>query len=110
MSCPTFQHNNIWGIIEYALRAFLSAHRVGGVIANRNSASMRAPPASPDAAFWRAEVFSRIDKSESIMHVVPDLDAEMVSPNDTAEQLGKNLDSPPKVVAGFSLPVSELFE
>ncbi|MCU1275312.1 MAG: hypothetical protein JWO48_2743 [Bryobacterales bacterium] len=148
VSCPTFQHNDIRGIIEHALRTFLAAHRVGRVIAEQELRLDEDSVRRPDVAFWRAEAFSRIDKSKSIMAVVPDLVAEIVSPNDTAEQLmhkvdqfiaagcqcvwviypaerkvhayepndqvrvlgvGKNLEAP-KVLAGFSLPVSELFE
>jgi Uma2 family endonuclease len=148
VSCPTFQHNDIRGIIEHALRAFLRAHHVGRVIAKQEFRLDQDTVRRPDVAFWRAEAFSRIDKSKSIMDVVPDLIAEIVFSNDTAEQLmrkvdqflaagcqciwviypverkvlvyepddqvrvlgvGKNLEAP-KVLAGFSLAVLELFQ
>jgi Uma2 family endonuclease len=148
VSCPTFQHSDIRGIIEHVFRTFLAAHRVGRVIAEQEFRLDEGTVRRPDVAFLRAEVASRIDQSKSILEVVPDLVAEIVSPNDTAEQLmckvdqfiaagcqcvwviypaerkvhvyepndqvrvlgiGKNLEAP-KVLAGFSLPVSELFQ
>jgi Uma2 family endonuclease len=148
VSCPTFQHNQIRGRLEASLRRLLAKTRIGEVVAEQEFRLDEDTIRRPDVAFLRAEVAVRIDPSKSILDFVPDLIAEIVSPNDTAEQLmrkvdqfiaagcqcvwviypaerkvlayepndqvrvlgvGKNLEGP-KVLAGFSLPVSELFQ
>ena len=130
------------------MRGFLAKRRIGEVVAEQEFRLDEDTVRRPDVAFLRAEVASRIEPSKSILDVVPDLVAEIVSPNDTAERLmrkvdqfllagcqcvwviypaerkvqayepndqvqvlgvGKNLEAP-NVLAGFSLPVSELFE
>jgi len=92
VACATYEHNEIRGVLEHALRAFLAAHRVGRVIAEQEFRLVGDTVRRPDVAFLRAEVASRIDKSKSILDVVPDLVAEIVSPNDTAQQLMRKVD------------------
>lgn len=148
VSCPTYQHNRIRGRLETTLNLFLAEHPDGEVVAEQEFRLDEDTVRRPDVAFLRTEVASRIDPSKSILDFVPDLVAEIVSPNDTAEQLMRKVDQflvagcqcvwviypaerkvqvyesndqlrvlgvrknleAPKVLAGFSLPVSELFE
>jgi len=88
----TYQHNEIRGILEHALRAFLAAHRVGAVIAEQEFRLGEDTVRKPDVAFIQLEKASQIDKTQSILEVVPDLIAEIVSPNDTAVQLMRKVD------------------
>jgi Uma2 family endonuclease len=100
VACATYEHNEIRGVLEHALRAFLAAHRVGRVIAEQEFRLVGDTVRRPDVAFLRAEVASRIDKSKSILDVVPDLVAEIVSPNDTAA-----IDAQGRPASGSGLPV-----
>ena len=91
VACASYEHNEIRGLLEHALRSFLAAHAVGRVIAEQEFRLGEDTVRRPDVAFLRAEMAARIDKSKSILGVVPDLVAEIVSPNDT-EQLMRKVD------------------
>ena len=92
VSCANYTHNRIRGKIETALNGFLSGHPVGEAVAEQEFRIGEDTVKRPDVAFLRAEVAARIEKSKSILAVVPDLVAEIVSPNDTAQQLMRNVD------------------
>jgi Uma2 family endonuclease len=92
VSSGNYQHNEIRGILEHSLCTFLSVHRVGAVIAEQEFRLGEDTVRKPDVAFMRFEKVSQIDKAKSILEVVPDLIAEIVSPNDTAAQLMRKVD------------------
>jgi Uma2 family endonuclease len=87
VACATYEHNQIRGCLETSLRVFLAGRQIGEAVAEQEFRLGEDTVRRPDVAFLRAEVASRIDKSKSILGVVPDLVAEIVSPNDTAQQL-----------------------
>ena len=88
----TYEHNRIRGKIETALNGFLAGRRIGEAVAEQEFRLGEDTVRRPDVAFLRAEAVSRIDKSKNILGVVPDLVAEIVSPNDTAQQLMRKVD------------------
>jgi Uma2 family endonuclease len=88
----TYQHNEIRGCLESSLRGFLDERRIGEAVAGQDFCLGEDTVRRPDVAFLRTEVASRIDPSKSILDFVPDLVAEIVSPNDTAEQLMRKVD------------------
>ena len=92
VACASYEHNRIRGKIETALNAFLSRHPVGEAVAEQEFRLGEDAVRRPDVAFLHVEVASRIDRSKSILGVVPDLVAEIVSPNDAAEQLMRKVD------------------
>jgi Uma2 family endonuclease len=89
VACATYEHNRIRGKIETALNGFLAGRRIGEAVAEQEFWLGEDTVRRPDVAFLRAEVASRIDKSKSIL---TDLVAEIVSPNDTAQQLMRKVD------------------
>ena len=92
VACATYEHNRIRGKIETALNGFLAGRRIGEAVAEQEFRLGEDTVRRPVVAFLRAEAVSRIDKSKSILGVVPDLVAEIVSPNDTAQQLMRKVD------------------
>ncbi len=92
LSGPNFEHNDIRGIIEHALRTYLGKERLGRVIAEQEFRLDSETVRRPDVAFLSAEAVARIDKSKSILDVIPELVAAVVSPNDTAEELMRKVD------------------
>ena len=101
VSAATYEHNRIRGALESALRVFLAAQRIGEAVAEQEFRLGPDTVRRPDVAFLRSETVARIDKSKSILEVVPDLVAEVVSPNDTAEKLMRKVDQ--FLAAGCSL-------
>jgi Uma2 family endonuclease len=87
VACATYEHNQIRGCLESSLRLFLTGRQIGEAVAEQEFRIGKDTVRRPDVAFLRAEVAARIDKSKSILAVVPDVVAEIVSPNDTAQQL-----------------------
>jgi Uma2 family endonuclease len=92
VACAAYAHNQIRGRLETSLRVFLTERRIGETVAEQEFRLGEDTVRRPNVAFLRAEVASRIDKSKSILAVVPDLVAEIVSPNDTAQQLMRKVD------------------
>jgi len=87
VACASYEHNQIRGCLESSLRVFLTGRRIGEAIAEQEFRLGQDTVRRPDVSFLRGEVASRIDKTKSILDIVPDLVAEIVSPNDTAQQL-----------------------
>ena len=85
VSGPSYQHNYIRDTIVWLLRSFLSGKRLGEVIAEQEFRIDHDTVRRPDVAFIRTEAVSRIDRSKSILDVIPHLVVEIVSPNDAAE-------------------------
>jgi len=92
VSSGNYQHNQIRGRLETSLRLFLAERRIGEVVAEQEFRLGEDTVRKPDVAFMRFEKASQIDKAKSILEVVPDLIAEIVSPNDTAAQLMRKVD------------------
>jgi Uma2 family endonuclease len=92
VACAAYEHNRIRGKIETRLNLFLAEHPLGEAVAEQEFRFGKDTVRRPDVAFLRAEAASRIDKTKSILTVVPDLVAEIVSPNDTAQQLMRKVD------------------
>ena len=87
VSGPNFEHNEIRDAIVSELRSFVRKQRLGKTVAEQEFRIAQETVRRPDVAFLRSEVAASIDKSKSILDCVPDLVIEIVSPNDTAEQL-----------------------
>ncbi len=92
VSGPSYQHNDIRDAILTALRTFLREHRLGKAVAEQEFRIAEETVFRPDVAYLRQEVVARIDKSKSILSVVPDLAVEVISPSDTAERLMRRID------------------
>jgi Uma2 family endonuclease len=92
VSAPSYEHNRIRDGIVTALNNFLVEHAVGEAVAEQEFRITEDTVRRPDIGFLRREVAARIDKAKSILHVVPDLVVEIVSPSDTAEQLMRKVD------------------
>lgn len=87
VSGPNFEHNDIRGIIEHVFRSYLAKQRLGRVIAEQEFRLDSDTVRRPDVAFLSVETLARFDKTKSILDIVPDLVAEVVSPSDAAEDL-----------------------
>jgi len=87
VSWPNFEHNDIRDAILAELRIFVRKQRLGKAVAEQEFRIAQGTVRRRDVAFLRSEIAARIDKSKSILDCVPDLVIEIVSPNDTAEQL-----------------------
>ena len=92
VSGPSYQHNRIRGKLETALNVFLANRRLGEVIAEQEFRIDQDTVRRPDVAFIRSEAASRIDRSKSILDVIPLLVVEIVSPNDAAEYVMRKVD------------------
>jgi Uma2 family endonuclease len=92
VSSGNYQHNQIRGRLEASLRVFLAKRQIGEVVAEQEFRLGEDTVRKPDVAFLRAAKVSQIDKSKSILEVVPDLIAEIVSPNDTAQRLMRRVE------------------
>ena len=87
VSGPNFEHNDIRGIIEHAFRSYLAKQRLGRVIAEQEFRLDSDTVRRPDVAFLSAETSARFDKTKSILEIVPDLVAEVVSSSERADEL-----------------------
>ena len=92
VSGPSYQHNYIRDTIVWLLRSFLSSKRLGEVIAEQEFRIDRDTVRRPDVAFIGSEAVSRIDRSKSILDVIPHLVVEIISPNDAAEYVMRKVD------------------
>ena len=82
VSGPSYQHNYIRDTIVWLLRSFLSGKQLGEVIAEQEFRINRDTIRRPDVAFLRSEAVSRIDRSKSILDIIPNLVVEIVSPSE----------------------------
>lgn len=87
VSGPNYQHNRVRDKVITALNNFIDAAKIGEAVAEQEFRIAQDTVRRPDVAFLRSGVAARIDKSKSVVDCVPDLVIEIVSPNDTAEQL-----------------------
>jgi len=87
VSGPNYQHNRVRDKVITALNNFIDAAKIGEAVAEQEFRIAQDTVRRPDVAFLRSGVAGRIDKSKSVVDCVPDLVIEIVSPNDTAEQL-----------------------
>ncbi len=92
VSGPSYQHNYIRDTIIWLLRSFLNGKQLGEVIAEQEFRMDQDTVRRPDVAFIRSEAASRIDRSKSILDVIPLLVVEIVSPNDAAEYVMRKVD------------------
>ena len=92
MPPPGLEHNEIAANLGYELKAFIKPRRLGrlgvgdtGILLERDPDTVRAP----DVAFFHAERLPLGPRVTGYPDVVPDLAAEVRSPNDSGAELGR---------------------
>ena len=86
VSCATYEHNEIRGVLEHALRAFLEAHRVGRVIAEQEF-DFLGNAHGPDVSVMGPAKGALLELDRRVQRFVPDLAIEVASESDTYEGL-----------------------
>jgi Uma2 family endonuclease len=95
MSPPSFRHGEIAGNIYAPLRAYVRANGLGRVAVGDPGFLLERDPdlvLAPDVAFIRGDRLPPGAKAEGFLPGAPDLVVEVVSPNDTADEVEEKVE------------------